>query len=224
MDSTSRTLHAFDPSIDAIYAGYVDGILSDQDADDEEKRESLQETLSAVTEKPLEDFIDKLIITWKENRKVAEDKQRAASASQLATSLASLSVVDERQDKEVDTTSLSPSSSSSSSSSLTREEKKQRDALLSRYSYEEHGTDENGDIVLKDTEQLQQQGKKKEGPSLGSGNDNKQKVADADAAAREKAKHEHAKKVQHEKELLEKDKQRKEKEKKRTEKKEKRRL
>jgi len=100
---------------------------------------------------------------------------------------------------------------------LSREEKKQRDALLARFGYEEERVDSNGDILLDDHE---------EGTSHINfeKNLNSAKIVEKDQQFREKSKQQHQQKVQRDKDLLKEQELQKEKAKRRTQKQEKRRL
>ena len=214
-----------------VYAGYVTGIMDDEDTGSlEERVEAVLELLgsaivgSNATEEDLEGLATKLRTQWQAS-KDAEAAQAASIADagkeeevrryqeRLAQDKKAAQEEQDRQAEELRARNRG-----------ARGAARDREALLNKYSFDaDNLVDEEGNLVA-----TAGGGKKGAGgdadEALGNllgANSNKAQVEAAARALRDKAKAEHAKKVLREKELLEKDKIKKEAEKRRTQKKEK---
>ncbi|PRP88186.1 hypothetical protein PROFUN_04009 [Planoprotostelium fungivorum] len=190
-----------------VYSDYIEGMIQDDTSEKADRVSSIIEFVEAASESDLAPFRN-LISEWidrlmkqkveeksrKEQEKKDKEKQEAAARAEASK--------EQQMERE--------------NAQLSRKERKTRDALLSRYGYEDT-LDENGDIVL----QADSEGPRDTGIEV---NMNALKVKQKEQEQRDKAKTAHEKKVQMDKEQKEKEALKKEKEKKRTQKKEKQRL
>ncbi|EGC37670.1 hypothetical protein DICPUDRAFT_149674 [Dictyostelium purpureum] len=208
------SLNEFETDDSEPVVDYIFGIISDDSSSLDEKKESISEFLSSMTEKDSTHFCDELIKRYKE---IMEDKQVEEQIK-----LTNLKLEQELKIKETTQSEIVEEEAYENPYyKLSREEQKKRDALLSKYGYDEEDVDSHGDILLSDHVEKKKIEDQKMEYGLGE-NLNAKRIADEEKAKREKSKFEHQKKVLRDKELLEK--QRRDEEKKKTTKKEKRRL
>ncbi|GAM26032.1 hypothetical protein SAMD00019534_092070 [Acytostelium subglobosum LB1] len=205
-----KTLECFDDSETIV--DYIYGVVTDDSNSESEKREYLKEFLVSLTTKDTDEFLDDLMNKYNgAEKEKQETEQKLRDAIRLQTDLKIKSVTEEELQEEY----VNPYYS------MSRDEKKNRDYLLSKYAYEEEDVDENGDILLSDHVGKKKEEEQRIKQSL-SENNNTKRLVEEDKAKREKAKYDHAKKVERDKEALAK--QKRDEEKKKTTKKEKRRL
>ncbi|KYQ91810.1 hypothetical protein DLAC_07605 [Tieghemostelium lacteum] len=198
---------------DEMIVDYIFGIISD-DSDESEKVESIKEFISTLTEEDSDSFCKELSGKYKT---IQQQKDEEIKVKQTT-----LKLEQELKIKEVSNVEKNDQQEQYENPyyKMTREEQKKRDAILSRYGYEEE-VDENGDILIPDDTDKDKIELAK-AVSILQENNNTKRILDAEKSQREKSKMDHQKKVLRDKEALEK--QKRDDEKKKTVKKEKRRL
>ncbi|KAM9962755.1 hypothetical protein ACTFIW_007358 [Dictyostelium discoideum] len=209
-----KSLKEFETDDSSMVVEYIFGIISDSSSNDDEKKESISEFIESLTEKDSTSFCNEMLIRHKE---ITDDKE-----TENKLKLTNLKLEQELKIKETTQSEINEEEKYENPyHKMSREEQKKRDALLSKYGYDEEDVDENGDIILSDHIEKKKIEDNKIESGLGE-NLNAKRIADEEKAKREKSKIEHQKKVQRDKEALEK--QKRDEEKKKTVKKEKRRL
>ncbi|KAI9502307.1 hypothetical protein GGI25_006127 [Coemansia spiralis] len=195
---------------DTAIIEYCTGILEDTSADPEEKLEAIVGYLEAVSEADFTTIVKQAIDKASEESAEKKKKMQAVAKAKYGQALE-----EERQELQRD----AQERIDIVKKQLSAEERRQRERLLSAYGGEGmeivDRPDGEAEIVYKGME------KSREGIVQ---NSNTQMVLDRERAQRETNKLAHQKKVEKEKELLERDRLKKEKEKQRTMKKEKRRM
>ncbi|KAJ1936185.1 hypothetical protein FBU59_005139 [Linderina macrospora] len=191
---------------------YCVGLLDDETMETDEKQEAIAGYLEAVTEQDLSDLISTALTKTTIAQQEAELAAQAAAQQKLNRALEL-----EKAELEKD---AQEARDPVATRQLTMEERRQREKLLMTYGFDVPEIVENAngeaEIVYREATAGTDMGVER--------NLNAQIVADKERAVRETSRAAHLKKVEREKELLEKDRLRKEKEKRRTAKKEKRRM
>ncbi|CAG8557579.1 13649_t:CDS:2 [Funneliformis caledonium] len=127
------------------FGEYIAGIITDDSLEESEKREAISEFISGATDNPSESIIDDIFKTWSEfekeqqETKEAEEKLKQEKETKEAAAL--------QQNFENASTSIEPATISlrNPKKQLTKEERKRREQLLARYSYELDEVVENED-------------------------------------------------------------------------------
>ncbi|RKP06021.1 hypothetical protein THASP1DRAFT_25583 [Thamnocephalis sphaerospora] len=198
---------------DEMVCEYVARLVEDDDLEEDERREAIVDYLSATTEASVDSAVDAIFVEWKRHAGQAQEQaaavkqqeQLAAREREKRELMADMRTADDGEDpvnivKE-----------------MTREERERRERLLARYGFDLDEIVETADgeteIVYKDRTE-----------SNGGGDDqlaanrNRAIIADKERAQRDNLRQEHQKKVERDRELLEKQRLDKEKEKRRTQK------
>ncbi|KAJ2805763.1 hypothetical protein H4R21_001135 [Coemansia helicoidea] len=197
---------------DAAIVEYCVGLLVDDSMDADEKEEAIVGYLESATEADLSDVVRKAIALAAEEH--AQSQVAGAERARAAMARAA-----ERERAELQRDAHGSGGPKPAARQLTAAERQQREEFLKRYGFDEpeivEGKDGEAEIVYREA---------RNASVAIEGNNNAQIVADKQRAARESDRLAHQKKVEREKELLEKDRLRKDKERRRTMKNEKRRM
>lgn len=198
-----------------VYAGYVRGILEEDDAEDlAQQCVGVVDLLSGSTEDDLTEFTSELQVEW--TRRQAS-KAEAQAAAKLRSD-AELEARREREKLELEEAERQRAARASAGQNRSKEDRLERERLLNSYGFVEDVLDEDGNPI-----------EQTEGPTaddliggeLGQ-NINKAQVLEIGQRQRAEAKAAHAAKVLKDKQDLEKDRKRKEDAKKRSVKQERR--
>nr|CAG8499626.1 15947_t:CDS:2 [Entrophospora candida] len=154
---------------DETFTDYIIGILSDETVENSEKYEIISEFLMDASEKSTDSLVKEIIDSWEawsEKMKIYKEEERLAQLELEAKEKKILELKKLEQDSEITQQSLSSSSSSSPTTlslretktkQLTKEERKKREQLLAKYSYDFDEIVENEDDVVKDEERMRRE-------------------------------------------------------------------